>query len=282
MALPILANGLRAYGTIMVGHIFGIEYATGVDHLIYGWGFFALIVILLVAVSRVGADRVVSHSGSVEEVGVHQGWRDVNWMAVLVVSLLPFILVGALRFNVDSERGSISLNVTPDIATAESKPYLSAWKPIFVQPGFEYLAGEKGLSFYLAGFSHETPESELVSERNRFFDIASWRYIGASNISFIPAGSADTIKAKLLNIGTSNGDKRFVMYWYHLPNFSSSNRVVVKIMQAVNVITGIGDSGMAVAISIPYSGDANAAKEQLVKYAVENTKKLHAMVLFKH
>ena len=77
-------------------------------------------------------------------------------------------------------------------------------------------------------------------------------------------------------------NKRRVMYWYHLPSFSSSNRVVVKLMQAKNVITGVGDSGVAVARSIPYSDDVNTAKEQLARYAVENTKKLHAMALFKH
>jgi len=284
MAMPILANGLRAYGTIMVGHIVGIEHATGVDHLIYGWGFFALIVMLLVAVSRIGADHVVKKTSSiVEQVRIHQDWQGTNWFAVLVVSLLPLILIVALRFNVESGHGDVSLNVRSDLTNADSKTHLSTWKPVFVQPKFEYLEkGSDDVSFYLAGFSHETSESELVSERNRFFDITNWRYINDSNTSFIPAGSIDVIDATLLNIGASNGNKRLVMYWYHLPSFSSSNRVVVKLMQAINVITGVGDSGVVVAISIPYSDDTGAAKKQLAKYAVKNTEKLHAMVLFNH
>lgn len=47
LALPILANGLRAYGIIMIAHFSNMRYAVGVDHLIYGWLFFGLIMFIL-------------------------------------------------------------------------------------------------------------------------------------------------------------------------------------------------------------------------------------------
>ncbi len=41
--VPIIANGVRAWATIYAAQFIGAERATGFDHIIYGWVFFALI-----------------------------------------------------------------------------------------------------------------------------------------------------------------------------------------------------------------------------------------------
>jgi len=45
--LPVAANGARAYMIVMIGHLSGMKMAVGVDHLIYGWLFFGLVMLLL-------------------------------------------------------------------------------------------------------------------------------------------------------------------------------------------------------------------------------------------
>jgi len=45
--IPVLANGIRAYVIVMIGHLSNMEYATGVDHLIYGWVFFGFVMMIL-------------------------------------------------------------------------------------------------------------------------------------------------------------------------------------------------------------------------------------------
>ena len=45
--VPILANGFRAFGIVMIGHLSGMKLATGVDHLLYGWGFFGFVIFFL-------------------------------------------------------------------------------------------------------------------------------------------------------------------------------------------------------------------------------------------
>jgi len=45
--VPIVANWLRAYMIVMLGHISGNRIAVGVDHLIYGWVFFGIVMALL-------------------------------------------------------------------------------------------------------------------------------------------------------------------------------------------------------------------------------------------
>lgn len=57
LALPILANGVRAWGTIYIAQSQGIEFAKGFDHIFYGWIFFALVVALLLGASWRWFDR---------------------------------------------------------------------------------------------------------------------------------------------------------------------------------------------------------------------------------
>ena len=47
LLVPILANGLRAYLIVMLGHLSNMRLAVGVDHLVYGWLFFGLVALLL-------------------------------------------------------------------------------------------------------------------------------------------------------------------------------------------------------------------------------------------
>jgi exosortase A len=47
VVVPILANGVRAWGTIYIAQSQGIEFAAGFDHIVYGWVFFAVVMAIL-------------------------------------------------------------------------------------------------------------------------------------------------------------------------------------------------------------------------------------------
>jgi len=57
LAVPVLANGVRAWGTIYIAQQAGIEFAAGFDHILYGWLFFALVVAVLLAAAWSWFDR---------------------------------------------------------------------------------------------------------------------------------------------------------------------------------------------------------------------------------
>ncbi|MBB4858525.1 exosortase A [Novosphingobium chloroacetimidivorans] len=59
VVVPILANGVRAWGTIYAAQIFGVEAAAGFDHIVYGWFFFAFVIALIVALAWRFFDRAV-------------------------------------------------------------------------------------------------------------------------------------------------------------------------------------------------------------------------------
>ena len=44
IVVPVVANWLRAYMIVMLGHLSGNRLAVGVDHLIYGWAFFGVVI----------------------------------------------------------------------------------------------------------------------------------------------------------------------------------------------------------------------------------------------
>ncbi|MBU8536714.1 exosortase A [Falsiroseomonas tokyonensis] len=48
VVVPILANGIRALGIVLLGHHLGSAEAAAADHLIYGWVFFSVVLLLLV------------------------------------------------------------------------------------------------------------------------------------------------------------------------------------------------------------------------------------------
>jgi exosortase A len=47
LLLPVLANWVRAYFIVLLGHLSGNRLATGMDHLLYGWLFFGLLIGLM-------------------------------------------------------------------------------------------------------------------------------------------------------------------------------------------------------------------------------------------
>jgi exosortase A len=47
IAVPIVANWIRAYMIVMLGHLSGNRLAVGADHLLYGWVFFGVVMALL-------------------------------------------------------------------------------------------------------------------------------------------------------------------------------------------------------------------------------------------
>jgi exosortase A len=49
LAIPVAANGVRAFGTIYVAQLTDNEVAVGFDHIVYGWIFFGLVIALVMA-----------------------------------------------------------------------------------------------------------------------------------------------------------------------------------------------------------------------------------------
>ena len=47
MVIPVIANGFRALGIVLLGHALGSAQAAETDHVLYGWIFFSIVILLL-------------------------------------------------------------------------------------------------------------------------------------------------------------------------------------------------------------------------------------------
>jgi exosortase A len=48
IVIPIVANGFRALGIVLLGEVLGSAEAAAADHIIYGWVFFSFVIVLLI------------------------------------------------------------------------------------------------------------------------------------------------------------------------------------------------------------------------------------------
>lgn len=60
VVVPVIANGMRAFGTIWIAGWYGIGFASSFDHVFYGWVFFAVVMALCVGAGWRWFDRPVA------------------------------------------------------------------------------------------------------------------------------------------------------------------------------------------------------------------------------
>ena len=49
LIVPVLANGFRALGIVVLGNLLGSAKAAATDHVLYGWLFFSIVILILIA-----------------------------------------------------------------------------------------------------------------------------------------------------------------------------------------------------------------------------------------
>ena len=57
IVVPIFANGVRAFATMYVGYLTTADTASSFDHVLYGWFFFAMVMVLVMAMALPFFDR---------------------------------------------------------------------------------------------------------------------------------------------------------------------------------------------------------------------------------
>ncbi len=72
--VPILANGVRAWATIYVAQYVGAETASGFDHIVYGWIFFAIVVAMMLGGAWRWFEREPEQYGWTPEALAGWGW----------------------------------------------------------------------------------------------------------------------------------------------------------------------------------------------------------------
>lgn len=281
--LPILANGLRAYGTIMIGHYTDMKHAVGADHLIYGWGFFAFVIFILFVIGhfwqKLDADDEPQSDKA--ELSVHDSWLHRRWIVTALIGILP--LLSSVFMSHILERGQqVTAHVSKEKLPGDQLLTVKtqAWLPDYNKASERYLGNlGSGIKYFVALYPVNSPDAELVSWENRAFRISHWRHDRADKIRITVADGG--VEPVVVNeVVSPRGQRLLILSWYRLDGHSWNTGIETKLMQAANALMGHTAAGAFMAMAKPVSGNAKESQEQLINAFKTHYQTLNNAIIF--
>ena len=163
--VPIIANGFRALGIVVLGQVLGSAEAAAADHLIYGWVFFSVVMLLLIAGGHVFREVfpiAVDESASVSMASM----RSPVWGVALVVLMLG--LGPAVAGVIDARLAAPTL---PTIATVVAPAGCSSVNEgsggPSTQKSFTITCDGMQFEVNVMAFAARSTASAMISERRR-------------------------------------------------------------------------------------------------------------------
>ena len=258
MLVPILANWLRAYMIVMLGHLSGNELAVGADHLVYGWVLFGVIIMLLYWIGARWADAVADAPAAPPATGAWPMGR-----GALVAALLALLVLAPLQMMRHFEHAS----PLPPPALQAIGPWggdwqpaddpAPAWQPVHVGPVATLRAGLAGaegarLGVHVAYFRQQDAQRKLIGAGNRL--LADEGYGGnalalkARQVA-VPGGTLAVREARLPASSRGPGGARpTLLVWqvYWIDGQLVAGDVKGKLLGAWSRLSGRGDDSAAI------------------------------------
>jgi len=274
IAVPIVANWLRAYIIVMLGHLSGNRIAAGADHLIYGWVFFGFVMLLLFWIGarwREDDDPPMAdpRAGSSTFALPGAGARSVGAAALatfLVLAACP-AWAGYLDHRADADTRVIALAAPEGVGGWQRQNEAATeWRPLYSGDRanyFEtYAKGEQRVVLYVAVYRNQKQDAELINSRNLMIvqKHKVWSNVGESNRRET-FGSADVpVRQTLLR---SAAQRLLIWDWFVVAGQDVTNPYIAKLLQARDQILGRGDDGVALIVATPYEGTTSVAEHTL-------------------
>ncbi len=266
IVVPIIANWLRAYMIVMIGHLSGNRLAVGVDHIIYGWIFFGLVILLLFWVGSFWREDEPDADEPAREVQVSDtgnGAMSVRSLTALATALvITAIAPGATRLLHGYDFHGPIDSTPPAIVGWNTIPQrIVGWTPEFSPPraaiDATYEKGAARTGIYVALYFDQDHESKLVSTANsllRTTDKTGYVISERRRTVDVADGSmaVDETVLRLL-------DRRIVARrWYWVDGEFTASAVRAKLLQARARLAGRGDAGAIVVVYAPLASDTAA------------------------
>lgn len=273
--VPIIANGFRAYMIVMIGHLSSMKLATGVDHIIYGWVFFGLVMLLMFYVGSFWQDPPDTHiAQSVpQSLAIGPGKQNVLLVFSVVLISMGIWPVTALELHARQEvKAEIPSNLFKESLGAVVDAPDWAWEPQFkgVMADRRYYFDDNGQSvaMYVANFGDESQGGELVNSQNYLVRQKDpvWRIIRNNKV----AVTGLETEAVMIDESVLNSPQRdlFVLRWYSVAKTNTSNTYYVKWLQLIKRLTGDATPELMIVLytETPH-GNYDQARIRLIKAA---------------
>ena len=276
--VPIVANWLRAYLIVMIAHLSSNKLATGVDHLIYGWLFFGLVMMLLFWVGNFWRDDesleptstdidATSHRPAVGPVGM-RAFGLVTAAVIAVAAPWPALGNWLERLADGSVPGTLVIGPVEgwqagsDAFTGFAPHYLRA-RAVENQV---FVSGDRRVALFVGYYSGQLTNGALVTYDNDVVITADkvWGSTARRGRSVTAGGTTFDVVESEIKGNTTRGDERLLTWrWYWINGRLTTSNYLAKAYNALDKLTGRGDDSAVIVVTTPLSaGDAAPATLQ--------------------
>lgn len=266
--LAILANGMRAYTIVMLGHYRGMD--TIADHILLGYVIFAFIIVLMLMIGSRFSDIDTQPApviGSGAPGTIPGPAKHLLFAAVIVaiVAITPFYAANLKLHSAVTVTPTLTLPAATDGWSGPETVELN-WAPQFIgQTSIlhgRYQHRAAAVDMYVISYLSQTEGAELINTRNQMFDRKHWLLIRDAT------GTARTADGKSLDyreieIYSTTGSRRLVRYWYVVDGRPQLSQFAVKLRELGNTLIGRPTSGSLVAVSSHAAGGTASARRTL-------------------
>ena len=257
--VPVLANWLRAYIIVVLGHFSGNKLATGVDHLIYGWLFFGLVI---VAMFWIGARwREDENPAPVELTDpvppVANRPARTSWATALaVVGLLALFPIVEWQIGRSLPPPVNRLAALGPVAEWTTSPErLADWSPHFENPSatLETTLGndQHKVGVYVGYYRNQDAGRKLVSSVNVLVQSSDQRWAGVASGSRAITLGGESLRVKTAELKSTDDFRLVAWQWYWVNGHLTDSDFAAKAYTALSRLVGQGDDSAVIVIYAP-------------------------------
>lgn len=263
IAVPVVANWLRAFMIVMLGYFSDNRLGTGVDHLLYGWVFFGIVILLMFWIGgrwREDLDGPVPVPSTVSSAPLKRSALIARLVPLAFgVAIWPLALQHLER--TESMEASAPAEIKPLLVSGqwvETGEPATAFKPSF--HGFRsdslrhYSDGKNKVAVYVATYAQQVPGRELVQSENMLLQPADSGWSKLHEGSGADSG-AGTWRSALLSGGAT---PVVVWFGYWINGRLVTSDYIAKGLMALEKLQGHADRSAYVAIWAAGADEASA------------------------
>jgi EpsI family protein len=272
IAVPIVANFVRAYMIVMIGHLSGMKLAVGVDHFIYGWVFFGVVITLLFWLGSFWRDQTPYAAPRVPRLD-NAAPAPATTLAAAACGAVALAAAWPLyAAQLDAAFGGPAPALASPAGAAgwSAEPEaLTDWRPRYegaAASAFQvYRKGEHRVALFLGYYRGQRQGAELVSSQNRV-EAPPWLGVGsATRTERLGEGPVALRETRL----RTSAQRLLVWEWYRIGERDLVDPFLAKALLARDKLLGRGDDSAVIILAAPYVARPEEAAESLRRFARE-------------
>ncbi len=273
--VPIIANGLRAYMIVIIGHTSGMKLAVGVDHIIYGWLFFGLVMFLMFWIGNFWREDESPdpRPAPITANGAQRATSARNFVAIVAATVVLSAIWPAFAAYRSSIVDPRPVQLAEPAITWAKAPAFSAWIPDYMKPdaGFNntYSKGDgPRVALTMLYYRNQNKNKSVVSSVNHIA-IEPNPYSTTRTGLRLENFNGKPFQIRETQVRQGN-NFMLVWHWSWIDNRITANNYQGKLWQTEAKLAMRPDDGAAIMVSAPFGEHPDDAREAIRAFLNEN------------